>query len=276
MPQGYQITIPRMRFDDVNGEPLSLGKIYFYESGTETPQDTWSDSALSSLNTNPVILSASGECTIFVPQGDIYTVDVFDADDVHQAGWPVDGVIAIPAAEPAPAAPDPIPIGCMVWSPYSTTPTGGYLPANGATVSRVTYAALAALAAADGYPNGNGNGTTTFELPDLRGRAPYGLAASGTGSTLGGTFGSFDHTHDGGSHTHSVVVTRDGWGAALNIPSTTGRLNTGDAAGTGQFNSSYQPTADLTVTSAAGGTGITGTANPPVIAGYWFIKALAS
>lgn len=78
---------------------------------------------------------------------------------------------------------------------------------------------------------------------------------------MGGTGGSLDHTHTGPSHTHGVTVTRDGWGSTLNSPSTTGRLNVGDAAGAGQFSSSYQPTADLTVTSAAGGTGNTGTAN---------------
>lgn len=46
----------------------------------------------------------------------------------------------------------------------STVPTG-WLKANGAVVSRTTYAALFA---AIGTTYGAGNGTTTFQLPDLR------------------------------------------------------------------------------------------------------------
>jgi len=52
-------------FDD-NGEPLSGGELYFYETGTTTAKDTYSDSAETVANTNPVVLDASGR------QGDIF------------------------------------------------------------------------------------------------------------------------------------------------------------------------------------------------------------
>jgi hypothetical protein len=45
---------------DNNGEPLSGGKLYFYETGTTTPKDTYSDSAETIANTNPVLLDAAG------------------------------------------------------------------------------------------------------------------------------------------------------------------------------------------------------------------------
>ncbi|MBI1996528.1 MAG: hypothetical protein HYS66_08675, partial [Deltaproteobacteria bacterium] len=45
--------------------------------------------------------------------------------------------------------------------------------------------------------------STTFTLPDLRQRFVLGVAASGTGSTLGGVGGGIDHTHTGPSHTHT-------------------------------------------------------------------------
>lgn len=48
----------------------------------------------------------------------------------------------------------------------NTTPPNGYLECNGAAVSRTTYAELFA---AIGTTYGAGNGTTTFNLPDLRG-----------------------------------------------------------------------------------------------------------
>lgn len=76
----------------------------------------------------------------------------------------------------------------------------GWLVCNGAAVSRTTYAGLFA---AIGTTWGVGDGSTTFNVPDLRGRVPRGVAASGTGNTLGGTFGADTHTHTGPSHTHT-------------------------------------------------------------------------
>jgi len=58
-----------------------------------------------------------------------------------------------------------VPAGSVIHVLMSTPPTG-YLKANGAAVSRTTYAALFA---AIGTSFGIGNGTTTFNLPDLRG-----------------------------------------------------------------------------------------------------------
>jgi microcystin-dependent protein len=55
---------------------------------------------------------------------------------------------------------------------------GGYLICNGSAVSRSTYAALFT---AIGTTWGAGNGSTTFNLPDLRGRSPIG---AGTGAGL--------------------------------------------------------------------------------------------
>src|SRR5688572_23860876 len=63
----------------------------------------------------------------------------------------------------------------------------GWLLCNGSQVSRVTYASLFGVI---GTTHGVGDGSTTFNLPDIRGRFPLGVAASGTGSTLGATGGS--------------------------------------------------------------------------------------
>lgn len=60
----------------------------------------------------------------------------------------------------------------MIWT-AGPCPSG-FLPAIGQDVSRTTYADLNTLYAAAGYPYGNGNGSTTFTMPDLRGKAPIG------------------------------------------------------------------------------------------------------
>ena len=46
-------------FDDA-GDPLVSGKIYFYETGTTTPKNTYADVNYTILNPNPVILTAAG------------------------------------------------------------------------------------------------------------------------------------------------------------------------------------------------------------------------
>jgi len=88
-----------------------------------------------------------------------------------------------------------------VFFPYGgTTAPSGYLLCNGAAVSRTTYADLFA---AIGTAYGVGDGSTTFNVPDVRGRFVLGKAAAGTGSTLGESGGALDHTHTGPSHTHA-------------------------------------------------------------------------
>jgi microcystin-dependent protein len=70
-----------------------------------------------------------------------------------------------------------MPAGIIV--PYAgASLPAGFLNCNGAAVSRTTYSALFA---ALGVTWGAGDGSTTFNLPDLRGRALIGV---GTGSGL--------------------------------------------------------------------------------------------
>jgi microcystin-dependent protein len=63
----------------------------------------------------------------------------------------------------------------------STIPPG-WLLCDGSAVSRTTYAALYAALGGAASPHGQGNGTTTFNVPDLQGRVAMG-AGSGAGLT---------------------------------------------------------------------------------------------
>jgi hypothetical protein len=49
-----------LQFLDGNGEPLVGGKVYWYQSGTTIPQNTWVDEVESSIAANPVILDSEG------------------------------------------------------------------------------------------------------------------------------------------------------------------------------------------------------------------------
>lgn len=95
-----------------------------------------------------------------------------------------------------------------------TDAPAGWLKCNGAAVSRATYAGLFAVI---GTTFGNGNGTTTFNLPDLRGEFIRGLD-DGRGVDAGRDLGTaqaqqlLQHTHgvtDPG-HTHVATVTDPG------------------------------------------------------------------
>lgn len=267
MAQGYGAFVPQRLW--TNDGDIAVGwKLTTYVGGSSTPLTTYSDTGLSSQNTNPIVTDASGFFRCYVAKGVIVKFAVTDENDVPQSGYSIDGVEAM--VDPGSSSPTvtAVPTGGIIAYGAASAPTG-FLLCDGSLVSRATYADLFGVISTT---YGAGNGSTTFGLPNLVGRFPLGVAASGTGSTLGGTGGAIDHTHTGPSHTHGVTVTRDGWGSTLNSPSTTGRLNVGDAAGAGQFSSSYQPTADLTVTSAAGGTGNTGTANPPFQTVSYIIK----
>ena len=266
MSQGFVIGYPRFRATDANGLPISGALVYFFESGTTTPSATYSDAALTAANPHPVECDSSGEAWIFVPDGTLYTVALHDADDVQL--WSKDGIEATTSPAPAPAPPAPVPTGGIIAYGGSAAPTG-FLLCDGSAVSRATYTDLFT---AIGTTFGTGDGSSTFNVPDLRQRFPLGKAASGTGATLGETGGAIDHTHTGPSHTHDTTVPRDGWGHSLNNPSTSGRIRTGDASGTGTEANAEQATADQTVTSAAGGTGNTGTANPAYLAVNFLIK----
>ena len=77
------------------------------------------------------------------------------------------------------------PAGMVIWVAMSNAPTG-FIKANGAAVSRTTYAALFA---AIGTTFGSGDGSTTFNVPDLRGEFVRGWD-DGRGVDSGRSFGS--------------------------------------------------------------------------------------
>ncbi|MDB5584902.1 MAG: Phage Tail Collar Domain, partial [Bradyrhizobium sp.] len=59
LPNGMQY------FTDNNGLPLSAGCVYFYIPGTANPKDTYTTSAQTTANTNPVQLDAAGRAVIY-------------------------------------------------------------------------------------------------------------------------------------------------------------------------------------------------------------------
>lgn len=96
------------------------------------------------------------------------------------------------------------PAGTVIWTARSTAPTG-YLKANGAAISRTTYADLFS---AIGVTYGAGDGSTTFNVPDLRGEFIRGWD-DGRGIDTSRAMGSAQ-TGMVGPHNHTASVTDPG------------------------------------------------------------------
>ncbi len=96
-----------------------------------------------------------------------------------------------------------VPTGGMMSFAGSTSPTG-WLICDGQAVSRTQYAALFGVI---GTTYGNGDGTATFTLPDLRRRVPVGAGGArvaGPATSLASRAGSESATTS--DHTHFVNV----------------------------------------------------------------------
>lgn len=129
---------------------------------------------------------------------------------------------------------DGVPAGVL--SPYAgSAAPSGWLLADGTAVSRTTYSALF-TAISTTY--GVGDGSTTFNLPDMRGRAPFGYYASSAngmnalanneGAAVADRGASHHHLEDPAPSTGGY--SGSGYGANYNAPlaKTTGYTNLQD------------------------------------------------
>jgi len=94
-----------------------------------------------------------------------------------------------------------VPTGSVFCMAVATIPTG-YLECDGSAVSRTTYSALFAII---GTAYGTGDGSSTFNLPDLRGEFIRGFD-NGKGTDNGRAIASAQ-TGDNQSHSHSYTNT---------------------------------------------------------------------
>lgn len=74
---------PDQQFADSTGAPYAGGFLYFYATGTTTPLSTYTDSALSVANANPVVLDSAGRAGSIFLQNLAYKVVLKDVDGVQ-------------------------------------------------------------------------------------------------------------------------------------------------------------------------------------------------
>lgn len=185
----------------------------------------------------PILLHGDGnpEGLHFAPQGSVYmrrdgiltnggVIYMKTTGVTLNTGW-----INIPTASGASAA---FPTGTLTAFAAAVAPTG-WLICDGSAVSRSVYSVLFGVIST---AYGAGDGSTTFNLPDLRGRVPAGFAASGGHadvSTLGNNDGVAlasrrpSHHHTYTAPTSGPVAAGAGQGGD---PSTVGASTSGGTA----------------------------------------------
>lgn len=188
---------------DDAGEPLENGTVTSYLAGTTTLETLYEDFGLEEPHANPLTLDEAGRIIAFCDE----RVKLVISDSDGAVVRTIDNVGTSDSDIPTSAS-QAIPPGVTADYAGSSAPTG-WLECNGAAVNRSTYSALFA---AIGETFGVGDSSTTFNLPDLRGRTSIG---SGTGTdlsarTLGATVGVESVTLTGpqsgiAAHTHTVT-----------------------------------------------------------------------
>lgn len=98
------------------------------------------------------------------------------------------------------------PIGTIMMYGGDTVPNDRWFICNGDALNRTTYAALFAII---GTTYGAGDGSTTYNLPNLQGRVPIGASDTYTLGSIGG-----EETHvltisEMPAHTHTVPCGRN-------------------------------------------------------------------
>lgn len=194
-------TTTQIDMTDVSSEQFSITN-----NGTDTAfivnQIGTNDIAVFKDNGTSVLVIKDGGSVGINTENPNYKLDItgsLNASPIYQSGYLL------------------VPPGTLMMYIASTAPEG-WLICNGLAISRTTYSALFGIM---GTIYGAGDGTTTFNLPDMRGRSPlgYGTGAGLSARALGAIGGTEthlltaaempEHTHTGttassGTHTHTV------------------------------------------------------------------------
>ena len=202
VPAGTVSSLPIRRSDDTNtgiyfsaADTLDIAtggtRRAHFDSNGITIRDRKALRFRDTSNSNFVALrapdNAASDITLTLPSSDGNADDVLQSDGSGNLSF-----VALPQA---------VPTGSVHMMATTTVPSG-YLKCNGAAVSRTTYADLFAIV---GTAHGAGDGSSTFNVPDLRGEFVRGWDDS-RGVDSGRNFGSAQSDQNQ-QHNHSASAT---------------------------------------------------------------------
>ena len=159
------------QFFDNNGLPLGAGLLYTYAAGTSTPQATYTTSAGSVANSNPIVLDASGRSAneIWLTTGQSYKF-VLQTSAAVQI-WSFDNIsgindITVATATNLTVSGTLTASGTLTGSGFTNyfaapPAIGGTTPANG-TFTNLTATVASTLPTAGQFDNSTSGATTAF------------------------------------------------------------------------------------------------------------------
>ena len=202
VPAGTVSSLPIRRSDDTNtgiyfsaADTLDIAtggtRRAHFDSNGITIRDRKALRLRDTSNSNFVAIQApsnvSSDVTLTLPSSDGNANDVLQSDGSGNLSFT--------------ALPQAVPTGSVHMMATTTAPSG-YLKCNGAAVSRTTYADLFAII---GTTHGEGDGSSTFNVPDLRGEFVRGWDDS-RGVDSGRSFGSSQSSANL-QHNHTATAT---------------------------------------------------------------------
>lgn len=231
---------------DATGTPTSLG-IPTYNVGVDAPTGNGFNAAMASIDTlikariSDPSTQNDGEPLVWDSAAQQWKPVHLKINDTtkYLRGDGTWATIATPAS---------VPSGVVTQFGGVLAPSG-WLMCDGTPASRTVYASLFA---AVGTVYGAGDGSTTFNLPDLQGRVPVGKGPNASVSVLGGNDGQaaadrrphhrtsnalvlnepYPYVSGSGGTGATGVTSDQGWGAGriVTSPSLTGSIGTNNGA----------------------------------------------
>jgi microcystin-dependent protein len=219
---------------DSQGRPLSGGKLYFFQTGTSTPQNAYQDTPLTIAHPNPLTLDSSGRIPAFYLADGTIKIRLADISGVTILAY--DGLLVIGPSSGGGSPPSVDATTVLatgdVKAKYGTGTLAGFVRLNARTMGSATSGATE-RANADTQPlfeylwntdpnlavsGGRGGSSTadftankTITLPDFRGRAPAALDDMGNtaaGRLTSGFFGASGIVlgNSGGAESHALTI----------------------------------------------------------------------
>lgn len=234
---------------DTGVEALTYAKVVYADV---VPDETYIASmSLNDFNRTPI----QGEHALFIcyngylAEGEITSIE---GNTVTVTFYKKDSRLYIkgpqgPQGEPGITG-DTLPIGAII--PYGNeTAPSNWLVCDGSAVSRTTYSDLFAVI---GTKYGEGDGSTTFNLPNIKGKVTVGYDSSDTDfNTIGKTGGEKTHTittQEMAEHTHQFEYTTVMGTAGYNTLRSDSQVYSGNiqigntySTGGGQAHNNLQP-----------------------------------
>lgn len=198
---GDTITMTRHQ-EGTSAQPIAIG----YQFAAGITANTIAQ-ILAACDVAGAAATAQTAAQAFATAADVTVLSTAEAFATSAASTAQAAAIAVANAN--------VPSGVMLDYGGLSAPAG-FLLCDGSAVSRTTFATLFGVVSTR---YGIGDGSTTFNLPDSRGRTPFGAGTIGSvtisvGTGAGSNVAMLSHTHTGPSHQHGSSALSIGTGAA--------------------------------------------------------------